>query len=226
MLFCYDLSCCPPTFDAVAAACLFESERIKHRAPEMEIIISPGPKGGFRRDQLWPYGIEVREAMLNSVVIPIFNMLPTCRKVWRPDPNDPVWIEPMYGFGIVTHGLKRQINSGVRPLRARLEDWSRQPDLVTITLREASHWPSRNSNIKEWIKVAYTLKKLGLRVVFIRDTLCADLPLGNLLETSPEASRDLYARAGLYRSAHVNLGVNNGPMWLAAAMDEIGRAHV
>ena len=141
-------------------------------------------------------------------------------------------------------GLVDQIRSGVRPLRAHVQaPGGRHSDLVTITLREAEHWPSRNSNVAEWIKAAAVLRRLGLRVIFVRDTIKAGCPIppqretfptremaleagtlidaaeGTAFETAPAASIDIPARAYLYASAMLNMGVNNGPMWLAAAMD-------
>ena len=140
--------------------------------------------------------------------------------------------------GLPALGLADQIRSGVRPLRAHIMPPGGQySDLVTITLREAQHWPSRNSNVSEWIKAAVVLRRLGLRVVFVRDILKAGWPIprtrdlefdagclidaaeGAPFETAPCASIDIPSRAYLYASARFNMGVNNGPMWLAAAMD-------
>jgi ADP-heptose:LPS heptosyltransferase len=105
----------------------------------------------------------------------------------------------------------------VRPLRApgsvKTDD-----KLVTITLRECEHWPERNSNLIEWIKAAKTISDRGYRIIFIRDTrFAADQIEG--FETAPQAARNIAARAKLYAQAFVNIGISNGPMWLALAMD-------
>jgi hypothetical protein len=87
-----------------------------------------------------------------------------------------------------------------------------------MTLRESEHWPTRNSRRSEWILAAWKIKRLGYPVVIVRDTLHADQPLPGI-ETAPHASRNLEARAVLYRSAAVNMFVSNGPAWFALAID-------
>jgi hypothetical protein len=84
---------------------------------------------------------------------------------------------------------------------------------VTITLREAEHWPQRNSNLDEWLKFAKHIEKKH-RVVFVRDTNFADTYFDQF-ESCPGASVDLHKRLALYRRSKMNFFVMNGPASLA-----------
>ena len=85
---------------------------------------------------------------------------------------------------------------------------------VTITLREAEHWPERNSNMRAWLRFADKLAWRGERVIFVRDTARAYEPL-DVFETYPAASVDLGERLSLYEAAKANLFISNGPGVLA-----------
>jgi hypothetical protein len=84
---------------------------------------------------------------------------------------------------------------------------------VTITLREATHWPHRNSDIATWHKFATDLKLQGEQVVFVRDTEKAHEPIAGF-ETAPYASHNIPHRCSLYANARANLFVSNGPATL------------
>lgn len=147
--------------------------------------------------------------MLDRVVIPMAWMLPqVCSVTISPPRSAP---RPRWGAAVLISAFKR----GARPLRSRLPVEARKP-YVTITLREAEHWPGRNSNLPEWLRAADEIEALGFEPIFIRDTCRADEPL----ERSDRlAALSLERRAQLYAGAALNLGVNNGPIWLACAMD-------
>ncbi len=219
----YDLAVSPPTYDIVAFLLAIERERLKRKEDHVILTVLPGPVGGFRRDNLWPYNVEERRRMLDKVALPMCRMLPnTTVQVTGDRPNyqdirfangQPIgFLSNLYGTKLFVECIQQ----GIRPLR--VSDYLIDPELVTITLREAEHWPSRNSNVSEWSKAAREISKLGYRVVIVRDTLCAELPLEDL-ETANFISYDLKARASLYRSSVCNLFVNNGPAWFAMALD-------
>lgn len=87
---------------------------------------------------------------------------------------------------------------------------------IVITLREANHWPHRNSNLDEWLKFARHLQRSGEDVIFVRDTAKADEPIpGYEFETSAEASRNLDVRLALYEASKCSLFAANGPWNLA-----------
>lgn len=213
----YDLARCPPTYDVVAFLSHLEIARHWHGEDEVEIGILPGPVHGFRQDTLWPQDVAVRRSMLERIVVPMCRMLPKVTTVTVHTKR-----EGAKGIGVGAYivGLKQHVEAlkaGIRPLRVA-ETVPRDPRLVTITLREAEHWPERNSNVAEWIEAARRIERAGFRVELVRDTSHADERIGEFASW-PAASRDLVARAQLYRSAVCNLGVSNGPMWFAVALD-------
>lgn len=203
----YDLGRAPPTFDFVSFLCAAERHRKIAGEDSFDLVIVPGPKDGFRDDALWPPPAE-RRMMLHRVVIPLASLLPSVSLI-SIEPEVPE-IRTRYGH----HILMQAFASGCRPLRAEPED--RGGPYVTITLREAEHWPQRNSNVPEWLKAVPEIEKRGFEVVIIRDTAKAGETLRRAI---PTAAIDIAHRARLYAGAALNLGVSNGPMWMAAAMD-------
>jgi hypothetical protein len=214
----YDLDKSPPTYDIVAFLSAVEQERIRRREDGGKIVFLPGTKDGFRNDKFWPYTIEGRQHMLDHVAIPMARMLPgfTVEMGHR----QPAHAERgSIGYGQAMYGLAIQVaamRDGIRPLRVS-EASVIDPRLVTITLREAEHWPQRNSNIGEWLKAARTIRNSGYRVVVIRDEIQSDSEFGEV--TYPLASRNLEARGCMYLSSVCNLFVNNGPAWFSMALD-------
>ena len=162
----------------------------------------------------------MRRKVLDAVAVPMAKMLPRAtvevlsNRPAKPEPNSIGWRQRLYGTKIMVECLR----AGIKPLRVAPPEPPMQPRLVTITLREAEHWPTRNSNHTEWLAVAKELSRKGYDVMFVRDTLKADLYFGGMA-TDPVASRDLDARTRLYCSAFCNLFVNNGPGWFALALD-------
>jgi len=206
---CYDLARNPPTFDAVAFI-VQVAERFG--AEPVLIGIASGPAGGFRADQLWPHTIDEREGLLSRIVLPLFRMLP----------GAVVERGAAHGFGAGDYTINwshfvRCMGKGIRPLRPNRQI-KHGGKLVTITLREADHWPERNSNVAEWLAAAEAIEKLGFDVVVIRDSLRAHEPIA-WHATFPGASLDLDWRGALYRAAVCNLFVSNGPAWFAMACD-------
>lgn len=97
-----------------------------------------------------------------------------------------------------------------------LGNWPGWDRPIVITLREALHWPHRNSNVMEWLKFADKLRSDGEKVIFVRDTIKADEGFPEWgFPTLPLASRDLDIRFALYERARCNFFVDNGPMTLA-----------
>ena len=88
--------------------------------------------------------------------------------------------------------------------------------LVTLTLRE-SIGESKNSNIKEWVKLADELRVLKFTPILIRDTsasLSADTRVFKDHIIFREAPWNLEIRMALYESCYLNLFTGNGPAWL------------
>lgn len=123
-------------------------------------------------------------------------------------------VEQYFGMSRIVEAARRgePVPRFKAPADAPREYFAQAP--VTITLREAKHWPHRNSNIAAWLRFADDLKAAGEHVIFVRDTAKADLPLPGEF-TYPEAATDLHARMALYEVAKCNLFVGNGPGSLA-----------
>jgi hypothetical protein len=201
MMAAYDLSRNPPTFDVVAFLAMAELERLRREEASIDVRISPGPKGGFRNDGLWPHTLDERVHMLYEVLVPVCRMLPSVTSVTvesRP-------VQNVFGAGqrfISLPYIVKALKAGCRPLRALAGS---DPKLITFTLREATHHPARNSRTEHWLSAAQELERRGWKVRVIRDTRVERITL--------------VERARLYASAVLNVGISNGPMWLAIFMD-------
>lgn len=218
MIACYDLKRCPPTYDAIAFIALAEAERLRRQAPHVRFFILPGDRHGFRNDLLWPQPIEERIKLRENVLVPLFSLLPSATACEVLNTRPPELTEA-YGFNQYSVGLPnllRALAEGQRPLRA--VGARRDSKLVTITLREAAHHAKRNSDVDAWIVAALVLRERGYRVVFVRDTQKAGEAIPTF-ETDAAAATTLNARARLYASAYLNLGISNGPLWMALFMD-------
>jgi hypothetical protein len=217
MLHAYDdLALNPVTYDTVSFLMHVEFERIARGEDEVEIEFVPGPNEGYAHNRLWPETTAERQALFDAVALPMMRMLPTVNHIQK------TLVGPLtgsIGWGRYTCDFQNFLTAyreGIRPLRPSRD--AAFGDHITFTLRESVHWPPRNSHVTEWVKAAYALRKQGRRVIIVRDTCKADEEMG-ALETAPRASRDLEARAILYRSAAVNVFVSNGPSWFCLALD-------
>lgn len=228
MIACYDLARCPPTYDAVAFLVLAEVERLRRGDAHMDIRILPGPAGGFRADSLWPRSVEERVKIRDRVLVPLCGLLPSARTVEVAADRREYMGE--WGVGEYYVGLPRIVGvlrgggAWCRPLRA-----SGRPNaltgrrVVTLTLREASHWPVRNSRVDEWMLAASEIVEMGFAVAIIRDSRLADTPLvgdgSPWLVQLADAATNVSLRAAWYGTAILNVGVSNGPMWMSIFMD-------
>lgn len=226
MIACYDLSRCPPTYDAVAFLALAEQERLRRGEEFIDLHILPGPAGGFRADSLWPHSIEERVQMRERVLLPLCSLLPSVRSISVHESYAEARKVVGWGVGEYYVGLPRiveALKANSRPLRF--------PPIVaglgkavTFTLREAEHWPLRNSQVEEWLLAAEELAEKGIPVIVIRDACKAATPffgqcISHLTAQYIGASTDLLARAEIYSTAMLNVGISNGPMWMSIFMD-------
>ncbi len=201
---CYNVTSSPLSYDFLTWLITMEQRRIK--------MNSPGPlKVGFwygRDGKTGITGMPDREGMLNNVCRPAMRLLGAVEdpKAVSGYPNE------FFSYRYLVDGFKE--GHPVPKFRTDATSPIKKPGYVTITLRETTYWPHRNSRIPEWVQFARWLKDKGERVVFVRDTRLADDPVEGF-EICPDASRDLTKRAALYRDAKCNLFVANGPISLA-----------
>ncbi len=205
---CYDLGKLPANFDAVTWLVCAEQDRVREGIEgPLRVAFKPGPNGGFRADGL-PHTPNERNAYLDNIVRPMLPMIGAVE-------DDAALDGRPYSY------FMRDVarNEDVPRYHASDEDtlrvarWMAAKNVnypLIFTLREATHWTKRNSNLPAWIEFARTC---GEEVIFVRDTEKADEPLEDFL-TCPEASRDLGFRMALYERAQCNMLVGSGPVML------------
>lgn len=220
----YDLSMSPPTYDFLGF--LAEAERFR-KAKEfdcIDIVFTPGPIHGFRDDQL-PPDAATREGMLWRVAVAMAKRLPSVRNVQVLSQRQDIkadFPEEWTDATAKAHYGTRYLKNDAPMLKA--SEYARKQvalryskPYVTITLRESSYWPNRNSKRSEWKKVADWLKAQNIQPIIVPDAEGTGF-LGDYTECR-EATMDLDIRCALYEGAVVNLGVLNGPMSLCAFLD-------
>jgi hypothetical protein len=218
----YDLALSPAKYDFVGFLQNADRYRKLMLLEGIRFVFVLGPNQGFREDAL-PPAPPKRALMLNNILIPMCFMLgipveiiiatrEEARELQTGEifPMGYLVDNPVNHYG--AHIMTREFRRGNYPLKP-VKKIEKQPDLITITLRECHYWPTRNGNRETWLAAAEIIKKAGLRVLFIPDV--DSLPIE---DSDTEASIDLNRRAAIYESAEHNFFVNNGPAWMAAAM--------
>ena len=198
----YDLSQHPSSFDAATWLIYAQMYRANRGFDKLAVYIKPG----FRNDNL-PMDQEYRDLMVKNVVEPLISLVGA--EIVESGNGD---IDFNHTFRSVCNLYKSGIE--IHKIRSKMKLKYDEP-YITVTLREADHWPSRNSNIEAWLEFADNCE---YRVVFIRDTKYSHAPLEGAI-TDPIASVDLEYRIALYDQAILNMGVNGGPMGLTSFMD-------
>lgn len=214
----YDLGVSPPTYDFISFLLEAERHRIAKGFDVIDLSFQPGPMHGFRHDDL-PPDMHSRKAMLWRVCVGLARLLPSIRNIEILAERKPLtgnvfpegWAEnaPVAQYGTL------YLKGGTHMFRA--SDYARawvakryKGRYATITLRQATHWPQRNSNLQAWNEVATWLSARGIEPIFVPDAE------GSVTgwERVTEAALDVDIRAALYEGAVINLGVANGPICL------------
>lgn len=216
LLAVYDLGASPPTYDFLAFLSQAEIAREKAGHQHLDIAFMPGPRDGFRNDDLPPDRWE-REAMLWRVCVGLTRCVPSIRNVQifreRQDlkadfPAGWENVRPLRHYG--SHYLK-----DAPPILRATEAGKRSANRIcggapyaTITLRQSGYHEWRNSNPDTWSWVANWLEDKGNKVILIPDTN------GHALDGHTmcwEAAFDVDLRLALYEGAAFNAGIVNGP---------------
>lgn len=218
----YDLASSPPTWEFITFLAEAERYRTDHGFTHIDILFSPGPFDGYRADYFRMFSKEGCDAMMQRIVLPACNLLPSVRNVIRlkekpgvspgGDLFPPVWTPeyPARCYG------PEHLQGGNRVLKATATatKWREKKfknPYVTITIREAEHWVGRNSDLNAWLMAADWLEENGYEAVFIPDTYGREIAgFTNCIE----AAWDVDLRLALYEGAELNLGVSNGPLAL------------
>jgi hypothetical protein len=208
----YDLNTAPASWDFLPWLANATMAAKQWGADRVRVCFMPGQNFGFRDDKL-PLDIEERSQMFDAVVRPALDLFGAVE-----DPTIEIGHAHSYMLAPVAHAARM----GVAVPKIEPPAWAfsevdkelkgREP--VVITLREASHWPARNSNLEAWLDFAETLLNDDEHVIIVRDTEYAVNKIRGFC-TFPRASLDIKVRAALYERAKANLFVANGPMALA-----------
>lgn len=219
----YDLGMCPPTFDFISFLAEAERARITQNLDQIDVVFEPGPMFGFRDDEL-PPDVATRSGMLSRICVAACRLLPSVRNVHvlkdRAEVHGNIFpakyaeVSPRahYGIGYLKNALPclRASPSAVQYVSGKVKF-----PYATITLRESSYYPERNSKREVWMRVADWLKDRGIEAVFLPDT--ESPPIKNY-KSMPECI-DLDIRMALYEGAVINMGISNGPVSLLYASE-------
>lgn len=200
----YDLEVAPGSFDFFD--CMINAENYRKCQGYSRAIVNfrSGSDGGFRPNEILHVPHRYKTLMLNNVVRPMLKMFAFQEVSEVSEKAVQFQYTPKE---TLDHFRATGEMAEYRPSDEAIE-WAKQyKDFHVITLREAEHWPQRNSNVGEWVRFA---KTLGSKVVFVRDTAKAD-DLIDGFEICPEASKDIHKRLALYRAAKMNYFVATGP---------------
>lgn len=204
---CYDLGNAPISWDFAAWLIDMEMRRIRANAP--------GPlRIAFRRDLAGRRWGQTEERMLDKVMRPLLSLIGAIEDQAALNATSR---KEFYSFRYVVEASQRGETIPLLRPSEFARDVVRKglgAGYITITLREAEHWPHRNSNLTAWSAFAKYLLSSGEYVIFVRDTARAKEQFESF-DTVETAALDLDTRGALYAAAKCNLFVANGPWSLA-----------
>ncbi len=186
---------------------------------------------------------------VHNIVIPILTLVPSCAgytllpdrraaESLRADAGERVYPQHYEPALPVSHhpsellmlrpgeltgiGVLRSCVQGLRYVERWMAPRLHGRRAISITLRDYAFMTARNSNLDAWTAFARRLDPATYLPVFVLDTeRTLDLLPAELrgFEVLREASWNVGLRMALYESSYLNLGVNNGPLFLAAMND-------
>jgi hypothetical protein len=116
-------------------------------------------------------------------------------------------------------GILRSSVQGLRYMERWMAPRLNGRRLITITLRDYAFMTDRNGNLEAWAAFARRLDPARYLVTFVLDTdrTLDPVPAGlRAFEVFREPSWNVGLRMALYESSYLNLGVNNGPLFMCA----------
>ena len=216
----YDFSVSPYSYDFVSFLVAAHALGYEH------VVFVPGKRmmrlADGRVVEFQKCTPEEQAARLENILKPLAQTFTVCetreeaRKLWSEDCFPPGYtLDRPLAAHVPSVVMQIGRLSPIRPTAEALEAVraTNFGDLVTITVRQSTIEPRRNSNIPAWIEFADELKALGFNPVFIPDTEFQDERFGSH-QVSKRASVDVQYRLALYETAVLNMGVNNGPVVL------------
>lgn len=205
----YDLRTSPPSFNFTEFLCLSENVRLRLGEDSLKIyFVKWGNESRRKGEHL--YGRDGLQNMIDRVCKPMCQLIPACvgyeeisaveaEKLAKESPSMGLG-EELIGVPIAMMLWRQNFFPFVAPGAKK-----KNPNLITLTTRNAKHSPVRNSNIVEWEKVSRELTALGYEVYWMAE----DEDLLNRAKLYSEAKMNLMATGGLW---HVALNLRSPQM--------------
>jgi hypothetical protein len=245
----YDLQVAPISYDVSWFAAAADLTRHRMGLRRIHFVIVPGLKDGLREERkAYEEVIDppIRLWRLHNIVLPVLTLVPSFAGISILASRDaasplraaaglrvyPAHYEPAlpathHPTELLTElgddnkeiGVLRSSIQGLRYLAQWLEPRLAGRRLVTITIRDYTFMPSRNSNLEAWASFVHRLDPARYFPVFVLDTeraLDARPPALRGFEVFREAPWNAWLRMALYEMSYLNLGVNNGPLFMCA----------
>jgi len=237
----YDLEAASPGYHFFNFLVLADIAREELDLDQVHVVFVPGDFDGFGK-YLIEIPVLNKQWRLRQICVASTRLLPTCgghtvcpdrAAAARLINDDATHVFP-FGYAIdepialveqkpILHaaaaGHRIDRLRAPDPARAFVRDWLRRHagdrKAVTISLREAAHDDYRNSNHDSWMALGHELLERGYFPVVVRDTeKVFDGDPADLqgLPEFPLAAVNVEIRAALNAEAHLNAGINQGPM--------------
>ncbi len=238
-----DLAVSKPTYDFINFVRIAEFHRIRYGYEKIYFVFVPGPREGFRADDLPPNDPEALRGMMRNIALPGCWLLPACAgvsyfssreeaKAFFSNCGDNVFPRgympdaPLFDYTWMGINAAMIRGEKISPFSAPKEYLDQATEfiklvagdrkLITITLRESTYYPQRNSQISEWKKFIDYLDRSKYALVIIRDTSQAHAPaLFDGVPECPLASISICFRAALYQKSYLTMQISNGPACVA-----------
>lgn len=225
----YDLGIAPLTFDFFSWLMVVDIYRQEAGLSGIHVIVIPSMNPGGFKPGGKPLDLATKQWRLHNLLAPICQLfgasytLATSRDelsnhrapaLFPPEGHEKdAWWSPAILIHMFNQG-KKLPKIAPSPLASRWIEHRVSKDYVTVTVRHT--WPpTRNSDVEVWDRFIKWLIAKGENVIIIPDT--DDAILGETVGAI--GAINLPFRHALYVHAKMNIGVNNGPLWLCGFTD-------
>lgn len=237
----YDLEVSNVSFDIIDFLALAELQRRESGCSSLHVVIVPGSDEGFRPGNS-SYDTEHKRWRLRNIVVPACGLIPACQGVTictsrqeaqalmsslakRVFPKGYGARHPIrnsYSFKHVVAAKARGADipsiQATPEARRHVSDWIQKNadgrKVITVTLREASFRPDRNSDLGAWGAFIRSLDRDVYFAVVVRDIETANQPLPpelNGAKPFSDAIWNVELRAAICELSYLNMFVNTGP---------------
>ena|SRR3990167_8975223 len=241
LLLIYDLSVEPVTYNFIFPLVIAGYQAQKKKLPYVDVLLIKGDHHNLREEEAdyeASCSVQARHWRVQSILFGSMHLLPNFRHLFYVNQQEardylqryPHRYPKYYTLTAPVVYFPREVlvsDPRIRCLRAdeqslhMMHQWlnirSRGRSVITITLRQSSYCPDRNSHIAQWLDFAKSLDASKYYVVFVPDTETYASYLQSCLDgfdCCTEACISVLLRMALYELSLLCLGINNGPMSL------------